>query len=71
MRSSSSSSPQWGTKIVTFRMRQDEYEDLVQAAGYIGESISGLLRMAARRIVESVERQGREAPTDMGESLRE
>ena len=57
--------------MVTFRMRQDEYDDLVQAAGYIGESISGLLRMAARRIVESVERQGREAPTDMGESLRE
>ena len=54
--------------MVTLRMRQDEYEDLVQAAGYIGESVSGLLRIGARRIVEAVERRGREEPTDTEDS---
>ena len=42
--------------MVTVRMRADEYESIEQAAGYLGESISGLLRLGARRIVEAVER---------------
>ena len=47
----------WSTKVVTFRMRADEHEALVQAAGSLGHTVSSALRLAARSVVEAARKR--------------